>query len=106
MTDSYNANIERIRRRATYNTRQRIQQGNEQVRTANLRGAQDAELMASQLSEFSGLLKEWKERDIKKKTAQGVKLAQDHQQANAEKIAALAEELASTKDEDTRYHEI
>ena len=106
MTDSYTANIERIRKRATYNTRQRIQQGNEQVRTANLRGAQEAETMATQLSEFSTLLKEWKERDIKKKTAQGVKLAQTHQQANAEKIAALAEELARTKEEDTRYHEI
>ena len=65
-----------------------------------------AEDVANKLSGFSKTLHDWKVEDIKTKQAEGLAQARKDRVADAEKIADLAEELKTTKEQDTRYQEI
>ena len=72
----------------------------------NAAGARQAATVATALSGFSQILHDWKVKDIEKKKEQGKAAARQHEVADAEKIAALAEELKKTQQQDTRYQEI
>ena len=103
---SYNENIDRLRSTSRHYTSQRMAANTERARLDGSAGVKHAESVATSLSAFSQHLKEWKLKDIEKKKAQGKAAARQHEAADAEKIAALAEELQRTKQEDTRYQEI
>ena len=103
---SYDRNVANLKSR----TRQNLAQAMEQNRVAAEREGKahidKADQIATALGAFSGSLKAWKEADIKKKTQQGKIAARRHSTADAERMAALAEELSRTKEQDTRYQEI
>ena len=103
---SYDRNVANLKS----STRQNLAVAMEQNRIAAEREGQahidKADQIATALGAFSGSLKAWKEADIKKKTQQGKIAARRHSTADAERMAALAEELSRTKEQDTRYQEI
>ena len=103
---SYSRNIARLKETSRANTRQRMQNNIDQATYENAAGQKEAENIATALSGFSKHLHDWKVKDIEKKKQQGKIAARQHEVADAEKIAALAEELKITKQEDTRYQEI
>ena len=103
---SYSRNIARLKETSRANTRQRMQNNIDQATYENAAGQKEAENIATALSGFSKHLHDWKVKDIEKKKQQGKIAARQHETADAEKIAALAEELKITKQEDTRYQEI
>ena len=103
---SYSRNIARLKETSRTNTRQRMQNNIDQATYENAAGQKEAENIATALSGFSKHLHDWKVKDIEKKKKQGKITARQHETADAEKIASLAEELKITKQEDTRYQEI
>ena len=90
---SYSRNIARLKETSRANTRQRMQNNIDQATYENAAGQKEAENIATALSGFSKHLHDWKVKDIEKKKKQGKITARQHETADAEKIAALAEEL-------------
>ena len=103
---TYSANIQRLRESGRALTSDRISHRNQATKTRNQSEQEYVDDIATKLSGFSRELGEWKQRDIQRKTEEGVRKAREARVADAAKIAELAEELTRTKKEDTRYQEI
>ena len=103
---SFNRAMSGLQSRTRENTQFQIQDNTAAAEREGRAAIKRASDVAGKLSEFSGMLKDWKVQDIKKKQEEGLAEARRHQVEDSQKLAALAEELARTKKEDTRYQEI
>ena len=103
---SYSQNVERQISRSRANTNRQINQNLESARTEGQAGIRQAGQIANSLSQFSATLQ--KQALIKKEEnlVKGKQQARADKEADAVKLAALQQELATVKEQDTRFKEI
>ena len=103
---TYNENIERLKQGSNYNTSLANRYETENANAVASRKIQEANSIATGLSQFSSTLKDWQEKSKQKALEEGKLQAQQYATEDAVKLAELQQELQTVKEQDTRYHEI
>ncbi len=103
---TYSQNIERLRSRSRANANRQIAQNIESANREGQTGIRQANQIASSLSAFSGTLHKAALHQKEEALVEGKRVAREHKEADAAKLAALQAELATVKEQDTRYKEI
>jgi flagellar biosynthesis/type III secretory pathway protein FliH len=103
---TYNENIERLKSASNYNTSLANKYETENANAIASRKIQEANSIATGLSQFSSTLQEWQEKSKQKALEEGKLQAQQYATEDAVKLAELQQELQTVKEQDTRYHEI
>jgi hypothetical protein len=110
---SYSKNIARMKEASSANARFRSEQNTAIARIRGDKDIKEAERVASSLTDFSTMLKEWKIRDINDKVREGQKAAKKAKLEDAQELIKLGEEAKElekgfmfSKEQDTRLKEV